>query len=473
MPIWVNDSPKYNTYPIPEFSGNPLIEALTPPPDDRDDAIIRLSELPLFSADERKLPAVMRRFLPARLSRFLFPTTQHVRFLNHLSIQVFDGYSTRNPMTASGQSFLHHAATRPSFVPVIDPGTGRLSTISMVCGIPGIGKSTLIRGCMSVLGKPVIQHSNYNGLDFPEAQILYLMRNVPDQCSAKAFCKTYGDYTDALLGMPLYAKFFADKSMTRTHYVAQLRRIIVSHHVGALILDCVENLLLGSPSEVKEFIALLINIRDELRVPVILVGTHKAADILKADMSTARRIVEGGFHELNRPTSPEDPDFSSLCEVLWEYQWVKNPMEYDTSLRDVLYDYSQGITGIMITLFIASQIEAIDSGKETVTKDLIRAVYNERFKPLHRIINAIRSNNKSLLDQYDDLYLKAFEELKADPMISRMEEIKAQLAATKEHSLGIMDGAVKKHEQEASKKDAATLLASISEESRQLPQALL
>lgn len=445
MAIWVNESPKYTTYPIPEFIGNPLIEALAPMPLDRDDGICQLSEQPTFDPMERDLPASMRMYLPARLSRFLFPTTQHVRFLNHLCVQVYDGYVFRNPLTPEGQYLLHNAGSPVErSVPVIDCGTGRLSTISMVCGLSGMGKSTLIRGCMRVLGKPVIRHSNYHGEPFPETQILYLMRNVPDQCTPKAFCKTYGDYTDALLGMPLYAKFFADKSMTRNHYLSQLQRIIASHHVGALILDCVENLLLAGPSGVKEFVAMLINMRDELKVPIILVGTYKAAEILKTDMSTARRLVEGGFHELKRPANECDIDFSALCEVLWEYQWVRRPIVFGddsdpvkAKIKEVLFDCSQGITGILITLFIAAQIEAIDSGRETVDVNLIRSVYAERFKPLHRIINAIRSNKSGQLDQFDDLYLRAFSELKSDPLVSRIDEIRNQLAASQERNLGI------------------------------------
>lgn len=438
MPIWVNKAPVYTSYPIPEFAGNPLIEALAPMPVDQDDAILRLSELPKFDLAERNLPATMRMFLPARLSRFLFPTTQHVRFLNHLCVQIFDGYVSRNPMTPEGQWHLHNAAA-PSdrSVPIIDPGTGRLSTISMVCGLSGMGKSTLIRGCMGILGKPVIMHSNYLGASFPETQILYLMRNVPDQCTPKAFCKTYGDYTDALLGMPLYAKFFADKSMTRTHYIGQLRRIIVSHHIGALVLDCVENLLLNKATGIGEFIAMLVNMRDELKVPIVLVGTYKAAKILGTEMSSARRLAEGGFHELKRPTNPNDADFSALCDVLWSYQWVRKPISLDDRIREVLFDYSQGVTGILITLFIAAQIEAIDSGRESVDIDLIKAVYGERFKPLHRIINAIRSNKSATLDQYDDLYLKAFTELKTDPLVSRIDAIRNELAASQEQKLGI------------------------------------
>lgn len=474
MQPWINSQPTYTSYPLPEFSGNPLIEALAPLPFNQDDAIMRLSSLPAFDEAERNLPAVFRMFLPARLSRFLFPTTQHVRFLNHLAIQVFDGYSTRNPMNPGGQQYLHHAATQSYFVPVIDPGTGRLSTISMVCGIPGIGKSTLIRGCMGMLGKPVIRHCKYDGKPFPETQILYLMRNVPDQCSAKAFCKVYGDYTDALLGMPLYAKFFADKSMTRTHYLSELRRIVVSHHVGALILDCVEHLLLGSPNDVSEFIAMLINMRDELRVPIILVGTPRAAQILESDVSTSRRIVEGGYHELKRPDSPDDPDFSSLCEVLWGYQWVREVTEFSSEISDQLYDLSQGITGVTITLFIAAQIEAIDSGKEKLTKDLIKRVYDQRFKPLHPIIDALRSGKQSIISQYDDLYPKAFDGLKADPLLSRIDDLRAQIAAKQERSLGIMDEledtVIKEKKQ---KLDAETLLTAVAASGAGIPEALL
>lgn len=472
-PPWKNVQPRYTQCPIPEFAGNPLIEALEPLPIDQNEAIVKLMRRPEFNEAERQIPAAYRMYLPARLSRFLFPTAQHVRFLNHLAIQVLDGYATRNPMTPAGQQYLHHAATQSYSAPVIDPGTGRLATISMICGIPGIGKSTLIRGCMSLLGKPVIQHSAYGGKAFPETQILYLMRNVPDQCSPKAFCKAFGDYTDALLGTSMYAKYFADKSMTRSHYVTELRRIVVSHHVGALILDCVEHLLLGKPSQIQEFIALLINIRDELRVPIVLVGTHRAEEILRSDASTARRIVEGGYHELKRPSSPEDDDFSSLCEVLWNYQWVQHPTEFSNELRDLIYDLSQGITGVMITLFIAAQIEAIDSGKEKLSKDLIRRVYDTRFVPLHPIINALRSNNQDVIRQYDDLYPRAFGQLSRDPLLGRMEELHQQAAASQERTLGVMDALTSSiPKPKGVRQTASQILNAIQATGTELPDAL-
>jgi AAA domain-containing protein len=479
MPSWINNSPVYHTYPIPEFQGNPLIEALQPPPPNVDTAILRLSDKPAFDESERKLPPEMRKFLPARLTRFLFPTTDHVRILKDVYYQVLDGYRSRNPLTADGQWLLHNAGTPGSQLnPPIESATVRPSTISFITGLSGMGKSTLIRGVMRVLGKPVILHSNFRGTPFTDTQIVYLMRNVPDQMGPKALAKTYGDYTDALLGKHFYGKLFADKSLTRTHYVSGLRRIVANHHVGALVLDDCQNLSLAGMAGAMELITLLVNLRDELGVPIILVGTYRAADILGSDVSIARRLVEGGFHDLKRPESPGDPDWKALCTIVWKYQWVSKPAELTDDIISTLYEYSQGITGIMLTLVVAAQIEAIDSGAERVDEVLLRDVYLERFKPLHKIINALRSKDLGLLNRYDDIFIKAFSELKDDGLLARIASLQAQLAAAQENQLGILSvksenkGTPQPKAQKPPKLSTEDLAAMVYGGSTALPKAL-
>jgi hypothetical protein len=60
----------------------------------------------------------------------------------------------------------------------------------------------------------------------------------------------------------------------------------------------------------KKIIALLVNLRDELGLPIVLVGTYKALRLLEGNMSSARRLCEGGYFDLARPPSAEDP----LCQ---------------------------------------------------------------------------------------------------------------------------------------------------------------
>lgn len=74
----------------------------------------------------------------------------------------------------------------------------------------------------------------------------------------------------------------------------------------------------------------------------------------------------------------------------------------------------------MLTLFMAAQVEAIDSGVETVDATLLKSVYRDQMKPLHQIINALRSGDMALLNNFDDLYIKAFSDLNNDSKLSRL-----------------------------------------------------
>lgn len=438
MNSWINNTPEYTPYPIEEFRGNPLVEAIKFPPSDHDDAIARLMRKPTFDPAERDLPSMMRMLLPARLKNFMFPTSQHVKILKQIYCQVLDGYRFRNPCSPDTQSVMHGGnGHRLNYEPVIDSPASRPATISFLTGLSGMGKSTLIRAAMGTMGRPVIMHSDYQGKPFTESQILYLMRNVPDQCTPKMLCKSYGIYTDSLLATKLYTKPFST-DLSRSGYVDELKKIITNHHLGALVLDEFQNLSLAGTKGLEELISLLINFRDQLGVPIILVGTYRAADLLHGGLSITRRLVEGGFHELKRPQKPDDEDWSAMCEIVWEFQWVKNPVGFSEGILNTLYDCSQGITAIMLALFIAAQVEAIDSGAETVDAKLLKSVYLDQMKPLHQIINALRSGDVALLNNFDDLYIKAFAEINNDSKLSRLTLLQKKLEEEQERQVGIV-----------------------------------
>lgn len=413
--ISINNNPVYTELPVLEFKGNPIIEALKPPPLDNREAILRLKLKPDFDVAERELPSIYRITFPPRLRNFVFPTAPYVKILKQFYVEVLHGYRKRNPRTVEGQRLLHNAGNLNSEKQINSPSQStQSSSVSFITGLSGMGKSTLVKAIMRALGDPVIKHSNYKGEPFTETQIIYLMRNVPAKCTAKALCISLAEATDQMLGKKFYLEFLKDR-LTQAHYVAQLRCIVATHFVGAIIIDEIQNLLLAKTEDKKELIALILNLRDEIGVPIILVGTYKAVDILKGDASITRRLVEGGFHELKRPKSSDDLEWATLCRVMWEYQWVKDPKPLSDEIIDVFYDCSQGVTGIMLNLFVQAQLEAIDRESEIIDAKLLREVYKERLSPLHNIIDALRSGNQELLNQYDDLYPKAFEKVNSFP----------------------------------------------------------
>lgn len=407
----------YFEYPISEFQGNPLIEAIRPLPMDDEEIINRLIKFPIYDEKELSLPATYRVTLPDRLNHFVFPMEQHIRIFKNIYSQILGGYRYRNPLSKDGQKVLHEPCNL-SEGSILD----RTSTISFLTGKSGVGKSTLINSILNSFGNPVIQHSNYRGIFFTDPQITFLKHNAPEKCGLKSICETFGQQIDSLLGTSESKKLFPDRG-DQTKFVLNLRKMLVSSHVGILIVDAFENISLARAGGKEELAAFFGNMRDGLGVPMLLIGTYKAEEMLNRNMSTARRLSEGGYFELVNPSSPEDEDWAIFCELVWGYQWVQNPIPFSEDIQAILFDLSQGITGIMLTLFIKSQIEAINSGTEVVDEKLIKYVFRTQLSPVHDMINALRSKDKKALSRYEDLYRTSMTALNHGKSSSRYEQM--------------------------------------------------
>ena len=391
--------PGYHKIDVPEIDDNPLLAHLRLPPETDDDAFLALGLGARFDPKERNLPTSIRRIRVNRLRRFFIPVLPaHRRALIDINSQLFDSYLARNPMTPEGQTILHGGPTNSPY----------RSTISLVAGHSGMGKSTLLDRILAYPGHQVYQHTNFNGVSFPEKQILWLRRNLPEQCTLGTLCSTFGDHTDRVLGVNLYGGAFTRVRADRSQYLKQIRKIITDHHVGLLVLDEFQNLsLMGVGAE--KIIALLVNLRDELGLPIVLVGTYKALRLLEGTMSTARRLCEGGYFDLERPLSAEDPTWNLFCEAAWKYMWVRKPAEFEDKIVDALYEVSQGISGIMLSVLARAQLAAMEEdGGERVDADLIRKVFWERMTPLHPAIRILSSGDPKLMDKFDDLYRNAY-----------------------------------------------------------------
>src|SRR5579862_3852468 len=187
--------PTYRTIDVPEIDNNPLLAHLRLPPEKDDDAFLALGLRPKFSPTERELPTSIRRLRVNRLRRFFIPVLPaHRRALIGISSQMFDSYSARNPMTPEGQAILYGGPVTVQY----------RSTISFVAGHSGVGKSTLMDRILAYAGNQVCRHTNFHGVSFPETQILWLRRNVPEHCTLGTLCSTFGDHTDNVLGTTLY-----------------------------------------------------------------------------------------------------------------------------------------------------------------------------------------------------------------------------------------------------------------------------
>lgn len=392
----------YSNPLLPEYEGNPLIEAL-PSMGRTDKELFEAMKLqPLFAPEECSLPQAIRREMTLRLAELFIPLPIHFDLLEELSICVRRSYVWRNPLLPQTQAFLHHPGVS-AIIGDLMPNRAASSHLLLVKGISGIGKSTAIEACLRALGPQVIRHTRYRDYAICETQIVWLKVSCPEDRSLKTLCLRILQAADAALGEKKYGpQYLSDPRITTGVLLNAVFQCLANEHVGVLAVDEVQNLLASKGQPAREMLNFLLRLKDEAGICLVMSGTYAALDLLNRKFRLARRIA-GSEVELKLPTSEVDPEWNGFAEILWGYQWLTEPEAFTAVHSLVLFDLTRGIRGVVVRLFIVAQAEAIRAGKRTLTVQDLRDTWNRRFGELHVAIAALRSGKLDDLKDWDDL----------------------------------------------------------------------
>lgn len=401
-----HSAPKYNVAQyteqrVPQYRGNPLIEAL-PPTLDEDSLIEQHFVMPEFSEDQQNWSIPERMQMLAQLSNFMLPMPRHIHLAYSLEVMMRQGYVGRGPRSAASNRIfgkLHDQLKMQSGYKTNVIITPQIS--SSLIGLSGMGKTTTIKRLLSRIPK-VIHHPD-SGI----YQIPYLHIETPyDGASVKGLAQSIFRKVDQLLPevgyMRQYGSGSRDGAETLMNHAA---RILHMHFVGLLVVDEIQNLE-NSPKARQALMSLLVSASNELGVPILFVGTNKARRLLSMDFRQARRSIGMGatyWDKLEKGTPKEPNEWDDFLSVLWRFQWIRTPLPISEYLSDLLYDLSQGIVDIAIKLFAGSQLRAMLDGSETITGRLIADVAKRELAMVEPMIDALRRNDTKALEKYDDI----------------------------------------------------------------------
>jgi hypothetical protein len=392
----------YTEQRIPNYKGNKLIEALPPTMDDQQ-MLEALSLRPDFTDEQRTWPDQDRLMMLKSLQNFMVPLSSHLELCNALDSLLRAGYVGRAPRTAGhaaiAQKIYENQKQGLSFRQAASTRTPQLSTALL--GLSGMGKTTTVnRWCAHI--PQVIYHPDLN-----LHQITYLHTEMSsDGSSIKGLAHSILHQMDQLIPGANYFDQYAQRGKTGADSLMRsVARLMNMHLVGLLICDEVQNLAHARKGE-QTVMTELVSAANELKVPLFLIGTNKAAKVLSLDFRQARRSTGHGIEPWDRlyPGSDLEPsEWDGLLDVLWSFQWLKNPVDIDRSFRSVMFECSQGVIDVAIKLFASSQARAILDGSETLTPALIADVYKKEFKLMHPMIDALREDNLENLARFDDI----------------------------------------------------------------------
>lgn len=395
----------YTEQRIPQFAGNPLIDAL-PQLGGEEDVLRNLLSLPKFDRAQRHWTDHERFQMIAQLSNFMLPFERHLQLVYGLDAMMRQGYVGRIPHSIKSSEIFKKLHEKT----LLNPADGITPQVSgSLIGMSGMGKTSTLKRFLGRIPQ-VIHHPQY-GL----YQIPYLHIETPyDGASVKGLAQSIFRKIDMLLPGANYAEQYMRGSHSGAETLMNhAARVLHMHCVGLLVVDEIQNLM-NSPKNRQALMTLLVSASNELGVPILFVGTSRARNLLSLSFRQARRSVGFGiptWERLEKGDFGDEGDWDIFATTLLSYQWVRKEVEPNAFLTDLLYDLSQGIIDIAIKLVATAQVRAIMDGSETITGELLAAVAKRELSMVAPMVAALRNNDSQALREFDDIEPLSLSEL--------------------------------------------------------------
>jgi hypothetical protein len=417
----------YREPEISDHAGNPLIEAL-PPILSTDQLIVRLQHFPNYDESLRRARDEVRYLLIQNAMRFFVPLDVHVDLCRRFNSLIRIGYAGRNPLAGVKRS--RSAASRASFDQYADqpdPAPDQFMSTAAgfhIAGISGAGKSFSINRILKLLPQ-VIHHGDFRGRPFTHSQIVWLKIDCPFDGNPRGLCISFFKVVDALLGTN-YRAAYAKSRRIQTELLSDMATVAGNHYMGVLVIDEIQRLSLARSGGAELLLNFFVQLVNEIGIPVVLVGTYKALEVLSREFSQLRRGTGQG--DLIWDRMQKDQQWHLFLKSLFRAQYTRKkftpddadrelprtdagkPASVPQTLSDVLYEESQGITDLAVKMYMFAQERAIDTGREIVTANIVRSVAKDRFAMLRKALQAIRYQDKRALANWDDVYPAALKE---------------------------------------------------------------
>ena len=242
-----------------------------------------------------------------------------------------------------------------------------------IIGTSGVGKSSAVSRVMSLISeKPVIELEN------PYVKIIpCVVVQTPFDSSVKGLLLEILRVVDEKLETKYYANALRARATTDM-LIGSVSQVALNH-IGLLVVDEIQHVVNNRHG--KGLVSCLVQLINNSGISIAMVGTPECETFFSQAMQLARRSIG-----LSYGAMAYGEEFRRFCEVIYQYQYVKQRTEITDAIIHWLYEHSQGNLSIVISLLHDAQEKAIITGKEILDKEILSEVYKERMGLLHEYI---------------------------------------------------------------------------------------
>lgn len=423
----------YTTPCLPEYEGNPFIEAL-PPLLEPTELYKKLYSPINYNEEEKNLSKSVRILILTRLKHFFIPNNLHVELYSKIYAALTSGYEEKNPFSAENvrkkcnirRKYFNYDVDISDFYIDDELDDNEQTTSNGLCifGTSGVGKTVSTNKILSLFPQ-FIQHTEYKGNSLIDNQIVYIKIECPTDGTIKSLCNAFFKELDGIVDNAQYLKNFGGDR--RGTMVQNMPNAAINENIGLIIIDEIQHLT-KTKIKTEELLDFLVEIINTIQVPILVIGTNKAYSLLQNNLRGPRRIGGSGFMSWDRIIDKNE--WRTFMTSLWHYQWTQHKVPLSDKLIDLFYEHSQGIIDFAVKLFVFTQANAIYNGHEKIDTHTINETAKKDLALTKKMREAIKSGDIELMAKYEDILIPDMEDkLKDIARLSEKEEVIKQAFA--------------------------------------------
>ena len=332
----------------------------------------RLTYLPEYDPCICKADAGTRLMELEHLSEIYIPSKMTQEIYSKVYLSMLHSLHKKQSIDAVRQGNLNHRGMQNGYK--YNSILGGSDSFSII-GKSGIGKSTAIIKSIELCGGMDIislQNPYTNIIPFVNIQ-------CPHDCSIKGLLLSILGEVDMSIGTNY--RDAAIKAKASIDILIGMVSQVALNHILLIVVDECQNICRNKNG--VNLVSAITQLINSSGISICLVGLPETEELFQREMHLARRSIGLSYME-----SPCDDYFIRFCETVFSYQYVANPSPITPEIIETLYQCSNGVIGLVVSLLIESQQSAILSGKETLTKEVILNTFHTRMKNLQDFVVA-------------------------------------------------------------------------------------
>lgn len=417
----------YQPASVPSHRNNPLIEALPNYLEWRPrDVLAKIASRPK-PVNELATRVQNTSWLNELPTNLFVATKRHYALFETIDLLIRQGYVLRNPITPERAEYMRDAYARMQAGERVTEGTFETEaheqlTASLI-GASGLGKTRTINRILSLYPQVLEHEREFAGGPF--LQIVYIKVNCPHDGSVNALCREILSQIASLTGIDYASKFRITDRTTLETLKSTLVHLLAVHYVGIIVIDEIQNLV-SSRKNREDLFNFIVSLSNSINVPLLFVGTPRIHRLMTNNVCLTRRFGTRGFI-CWQPLKKDSKEWKSMISALWDCNRLRRSAdEMPEALQDKFYERSGGITVMLVTLYVLTQIRLLllssrkgVQGRQEMTPEAVDSVFDEYFSNMKPVIDRICSGDASALLEYEDISM---------PNIDKINEIIADMS---------------------------------------------